>query len=70
MSDKQRARAVFALSVAVVANAAELASGIVDSIAGGEEVANYIDGEQLTGDAVKQLVQSRLYKNLVEKGAL
>jgi hypothetical protein len=70
MSDKQLARASLATSMAVVANASELASEIVNSIAGGEEISNYIDGEQLTGDVVKQAVQNRLYNNLKAKGAL
>lgn len=70
MSEKLLARASFALSVATVANVAELANEIVDTIAGGEDVSNQINGEKLTGDAVRQAVQVRLAANLRKKGVL
>lgn len=70
MSDNQRARAALATSLSTVANVAELTAGVVNTLAGGDDVANYIDGAQLTGDVVKQAVINRLGTNLKTKGVL
>lgn len=70
MSDNQRARAALATSLSTTANVAELTAEIVNTIAGTEDVANHIDGEQLTGDVIKNAVFSRMFNNLKAKGVL
>ncbi len=70
MSDNQRARTALATSLSTAANVAELSSEIVNTLAGNDDVSNFIDGEQLTGDVVKNAVLNRLASNLKAKGVL
>ena len=70
MSEKQLARVSLALSIATVANVAALATNVVESIAGGDDVSNRINGELLNSDAIINAVQARMFHNLKMKGAV